>query len=308
MPRVQTHTEGRPTVAGKLRHHPGILPDMERGTIIVGGGVRIHFRREGTGPAMVLLHGYPQTSHEWRKVMPILAKRFTVIAPDLRGYGDSDRPAGGYDKRTMAGDVADLIRRLGVGPVVLVGHDRGARVAHRFALDHPTLLRRLVLLDIAPTYDLFASMDRHGARARWHWLFHLVPDLPEALTAGREEIYLRHFFRSGAFNPAAIEEEAVQEYVRCFRQPGAMRAGFEDYRAAATTDLAHDGADRDRKVAAPTLVLWGETGRSPQVADMLGVWKARCEQVEGFAIPDCGHYIPEEQPQALVDAIMKFVG
>jgi haloacetate dehalogenase len=281
---------------------------MDRGVVIVGDGVRIHYRREGTGPAMVLLHGYPQTGHEWRKVMPSLARRFTVVAPDLRGYGDSDRPAGGYDKRTMAADIAQVIRALGLAPVVLVGHDRGARVAHRFALDHPALLSRLVLLDIAPTYDLLERMDLRSARARWHWLFHLVPDLPEALTAGREEIYLRHFFRSAAHNPAAIEEEAVQEYVRCFREPGAMRAGFEDYRAAVTTDLAHDGADRDRKVAAPTLVLWGETGRSPQVPDMVGVWKARCDQVEGFAIPECGHYIPEEQPRALVDALLAFTG
>src|SRR3989449_4613811 len=137
-------------------------------------------------------HGYPQTGHMWRKVMPALAERFTVVAPDLCGYGDSDRPAAGYDKRTMAADVADVIRTLGIQPVVLVGHDRGARVAHRFALDHPSLLTRLVLLDIAPTYDVFAQTDQVSARARWHWFFHQLPDLPEALTAGREETYLRY--------------------------------------------------------------------------------------------------------------------
>jgi len=205
---------------------------MIRDVVSVRDRSRIHYRRLGQGPGMVLLHGYPQTGHMWRKVMPALAERFTVVAPDLRGYGDSDRPAAGYDKRTMAADVADVIRTLGIQPVVLVGHDRGARVAHRFALDHPSLLTRLVLLDIAPTYDVFARTDQVGARARWHWFFHQLPDLPEALTAGREEIYLRYMYRTSAYNPAAIEEDAVQEYVRCFRQPGAMRAGFEDYRAA----------------------------------------------------------------------------
>src|SRR5262249_41424617 len=157
----------------------------------------------------------------------------------------------GYDKRTMAADVADVIRALAIEPVVLVGHDRGARVAHRFALDHPSLLTRLVLLDIAPPYDLLARTAQGAAPPPWPWCFHQLPDLPEALTAGREEIYLRYMYRTSAYNPAAIEEEAVQEYVRCFRQPGAMRAGFEDYRAGATIDLEHDGADRDRKVPAP---------------------------------------------------------
>ncbi len=283
-------------------------PEMVRSIVRTRDGVRIHYRRLGHGPGMVLLHGFPQTSYMWRKVSPALARRFTVVAPDLRGYGDSDRPASGYDKRTMATDIADVIQAIGLAPVVLVGHDRGARVGHRFALDHPSLLTYLVLLDIAPTYDIFERVDRHGARARWHWFFHQVPDLPEALVAGREEIYLRHCYRAWSFDPTAIEEEAVHEYVRCFRQPGAMRAAFEDYRAGATIDLEHDGADRHRKVGVPTLVLWGGTGRTPQAADMLGVWKARCEQVEGYPIPGSGHFIPEEQPAAVVDAISKFLG
>jgi len=277
-----------------------------RGVAITRDGVRLHYRRLGRGPGMVLLHGFPQTGHMWRKVMPALAERFTVVAPDLRGYGDSDRPPAGYDKRTMAADVADLVSGLGLAPVVLVGHDRGARVAHRFALDHPASLTHLVLLDIAPTYDVFHTMDHRSARQRWHWLFHLVPDLPEALVAGREEIYLRHLYRAWSLDPAAIEEEAVQEYVRCFRQPGAMRAAFEDYRAGATLDLEHDGADRDRKLVARTLVLWG-AGRAPQSADMLGVWKDRCQHVEGHAVAGSGHFIPEEQPGAVVDAILRFV-
>ena len=170
-------------------------------------------------------------------------------------------------------------------------------------------MTRLVLLDIAPTYDVFARTDQVSARARWHWFFHQLPDLPEALTAGREEIYLRYMYRTSAYNPVAIEEDAVQEYVRCFRQPGAMRAGFEDYRAGATIDLEHDGAARDKKVAVPTLVLWGEAGgRRPQAADMLGAWKERCAHVEGHAVEGSGHFIPEEQPAAVTDAILSFAG
>ncbi len=265
---------------------------MIRDVVSVRDKTRIHYRRLGQGPGMVLLHGYPQTGHMWRKVIPAFAERFTVVAPDLRGYGDSDRPIRGYDKRTMAADIADVIQALGIQPVALIGHDRGARVAHRFALDHP-----------------FARTDQVSARARWHWFFHQLPDLPEALTAGREEIYLRYMYRTSAYNPAAIEEEAVQEYLRCFRQPGAMRAAFDDYRAGATIDVEQDGADRDKKVAAPTLILWGEAGgRRPQVPDMLGVWNERCAQVVGHAVPGSGHFIPEEQPAAVIEAVLRFVG
>jgi pimeloyl-ACP methyl ester carboxylesterase len=278
-----------------------------RDVVRVRDGVRIHYRRMGQGPGMVLLHGFPQTGHMWRKVMPALAERFTVVTPDLRGYGDSDRPAAGYDKRSMAADIVDVIQTLGIGPAVLVGHDRGARVAHRFALDHPSMLTRLVLLDIAPTYDIFERLDQRSARRVWHWFFHLVPDLPEALTAGREETYLRYLYKTWTFNPAAIEEEAIQEYLRCFREPGAMRAAFDDYRAGATIDLEHDAADRHTKIGVPTLLLWGGS-RMAQSADMLGVWKERCEQVEGRAITNCGHFIPEEQPVALIEAILKFIG
>lgn len=280
---------------------------MTRDVLTVGDGVKIHYRRAGAGPGLVLLHGFPQTGHCWRKVMPALAERYSVVAPDLRGYGDSDKPASGYDKRTMARDVAELIRALDLGPVILVGHDRGGRVAHRFALDHPALLTHLVLLDIAPTYDVFAGMNGENARARWHWLFHLVSELPEALIAGREEIYVRHLVRMWAAEPAAIEEEAIAEYVRCFRSAGGVRGALEDYRAGGTIDLEQDGADRDRKVGAPTLVLWAGAKRPPQAADMLAAWKDRCRSVTGHAVPGSGHFIPEEQPAALLAAMESFL-
>jgi haloacetate dehalogenase len=283
------------------------MDEIARATAVVRDGTKIHYRRQGRGRPMVLLHGFPQTGHMWRKVMPALAQRFDVVAPDLRGYGDSDRPPRGYDKRSMAQDVVDLLDTLGLGPVVLVGHDRGARVAHRLALDHPGRLTHLVVLDIAPTWDVFASVNRDNALARWHWFFHQLPDLPEALVSGREEIYLRYFYKTSALNAAAIEEAAVREYVRCFRQAGAMRAAFDDYRAGATTDLEQDAADRDRKVKAPTLVLWGE-GRRAQASDMVAVWKDRCERVEGRPVRGSGHFIPEEQPEAVIDAVLAFAG
>jgi pimeloyl-ACP methyl ester carboxylesterase len=297
--------EEKPAISGGSAVHDA--GELARGSVTVRDGTRIHYRRQGRGRPLVLLHGFPQTGHMWRKVMPALAGRFDVVAPDLRGYGDSDRPRHGYDKRSMAQDVVDVLDTLGLGAVALVGHDRGARVAHRFALDHPRRLTHLVLLDIAPTYDVFMTVDRHNALARWHWFFQQLPDLPEALVAGREEIYLRYLYKMWAHDPAAIEEDAVAEYVRCFRQAGAMRAAFDDYRAGATTDLEQDGADRDRKVTAQTLVLWGE-GRRAQARDMVAVWKARCERVEGRPVVGSGHFIPEEQPEAVVEAVLAFVG
>src|SRR5207245_178437 len=190
-------------------------------------------------------------------------------------------------------------RRLGQGPGTVLLH----------GYPPPRHLWRKAMPARAPTYDVSARPAQVSARARWHWFFHQLPDLPEALTAGREEIYLRYMYRTSAYNPAAIEEEAVQEYVRCFREPGAMRAAFDDYRAGATIDLEQDGADRDKKVAAPTLILWGDAGgRRPQVPDMLGVWKERCVQVVGHAVSGSGHFIPEEQPAAVIEAILRFVG
>jgi haloacetate dehalogenase len=279
---------------------------VEYGYARVAPGVRIHYRRAGSGPPLFLVHGWPQTSYEWRKMVPLLAPHFTLIMPDLRGYGDSDRPLSGYDKRTMANDLVALAQQIGYEQFRLVGHDRGARVCHRLALDHSEHLSHLVLLDIVPTHYTLTHADLRVASGSWHWFFHLARDLPEALVAGREDVYLRHFYRAWAGNPAAIEEEAVQEYVRCFRQPGAMRAGFEDYRAGPTLDFEQDNADQDRKIEVPLLVLWGAESNSGRRWDFLSIWQERAANVQGKAL-QCGHFLAEEQPEELAKELLAFL-
>ena len=205
-------------------------------------GIRLHYVLEGQGPLVVLLHGWPQTWYCWRKVIAPLADGHTVLVPDLRGYGQSDKPPAGYDKRTMAEDVRALAGHLGHSRIALLaGHDRGARVAHRYALDHPGEVERLAVLDVVPTREMFARADATVARGYWHWLFHLQPDLPELLVGPNIEAYLRWFFERWTANRPAVEE-AVPEYVRAFSAPGALRAGFDDYRATFPDDLDADEA------------------------------------------------------------------
>lgn len=263
-------------------------------------GITMHYLRAGDGPPLVLLHGWPQTSHCWRYVLPELARTHTVIAPDLRGYGRTDKPVGGYDKRTMAADVAALLEHLGGGPAVVVGHDRGARVAHRWALDRPEQVDRLVLLDIIPTREMWRRMDVTLAGQTFHWLFHLQPDLPERLVGQDVAGYLAHFLHHGAVNRAGLPAEAVDEYVRAFSQPGALRAGFDDYRAA-PVDGEHDDADAaaGRRLAMPLLVLWG-AGSFVAAQPVLEIWREYADDVRGEAVETCGHYIAEERPDVLL--------
>ena len=205
-------------------------------------GVRLHYVVEGDGPLVVLLHGWPQTWYCWRKVVGALAAGHTVLAPDLRGYGLSDKPPSGYDKRTMAADVRALAGHLGHRRIALLaGHDRGARVAHRLALDHPEEVERLAVLDVVPTREMFTRPDAGVARGYWHWLFHLQPDLPELLVGPNIEAYLRWFFERWTANRPAVEE-AVPVYVRAFSAPAALRAGFDDYRATFPDDMEADEA------------------------------------------------------------------
>jgi pimeloyl-ACP methyl ester carboxylesterase len=279
---------------------------MEHRTARVNG-IRLHYVADGEGPPVILLHGWPQTWYAWRKLLPVLARRYTVIAPDLRGYGDSDKPAAGYDKRTMAADIHELVRALGYSRVRLVGHDRGARVAHRYALDFEDEVERLVLLDIIPTRIVFERVDKDVALASWHWFFHMVPDLPELLVGANVEGYLRYFFRAWAYQTAVFTPEDIAVYVHAFSQSGALRAGFEDYRAGGTTDLAHDRADATRKIKAPILVLWGSEGRL-EASGILEVWRGVADDVQGEGIPACGHFLPEEQPQVVAAKLLHFLG
>jgi haloacetate dehalogenase len=271
-------------------------------------GIRMHYVRDGTGPAVVLLHGWPQTWYCWRRIIPAFAARYTVIAPDLRGYGLTDKPRTGYDKRTMAEDVRALARHLGFERVVLVGHDRGARVAHRYALEHPAEVEKLVLLDIIPTRAVWARLDDTLARGFWHWLFHLQPDLPELLVADRVETYLRYFFERWTYNRPPVEE-AVPAYVEAFSRPGALRAGFDDYRASFPEDQdADDETFREGgRVEAPVLALWGAAGLVGHLP-ALDIWREYAKEVTGEAIPQCGHFLPEEQPEAVAERILRFLG
>jgi haloacetate dehalogenase len=272
-------------------------------------GVRLHYALEGDGPLVVLLHGWPQTWYCWRKVIPALAGAgHSVLAPDLRGYGHSDKPPSGYDKRTMAADVRALVDHLGHRRIALLaGHDRGARVGHRYALDHPAEVERLAVLDVVPTREMFARADATVARGYWHWLFHLQPDLPELLVGANIEAYLRWFFERWTSNRPAVEE-AVPEYVRAFSAPGALRAGFDDYRATFPDDLDADEASAaaGQRLAMPVLALWGEDGL-PSRLPVLDIWRHYADDVRGQPIGDCGHFLPEERPEELTRLLLDFL-
>lgn len=285
---------------------------MSTATVTTGvaqvDGVRLHYTRAGSGPALVLLHGWPQTSLCWRPVLGELAATHTVIAPDLRGYGLSDKPATGYDKRRMAADIAELVRHLGFERTAVVGHDRGARVAHRWALDRPDQVERLAVLDVVPTREMFRRLDASVASGYWHWLFHLQPDLPELLVGNNVRAYLEFFFERWTYNRHGLSPDAVDAYVRAFSRPGALRAGFDDYRAH-ERDLALDDEDAaaGRRLTMPVLALWGSAGL-PARLPSLEIWRQYADDVTAAEIPECGHFIPEERPGALVAHLRTFLG
>ncbi|MCX4098255.1 alpha/beta fold hydrolase [Nocardia sp. alder85J] len=271
-------------------------------------GIRIHHTRSGDGPALVLLHGWPQTSYCWRHLIEPLSRTHTVITPDLRGYGRSDKAREGYDKRTMAADMSALLGALGLDTAAVVGHDRGARVAHRWALDRPAEVTRLAVLDIAPTRAVWQRMDTLVARGYWHWLFHLQPDLPELLAGKDIAAYLGFFFERWTFQRAGLPPEAIAEYVRAFSAPGALRAGFDDYRASFPADAELDDADAaaGRRLTVPVLALWGAEGLLGSLPT-LDIWREYADDVRGRALPDCGHFLAEEQPEVLTRELLDFL-
>lgn len=274
-------------------------------------GTTIHARVGGAGPPLLLIHGYPQTHSMWHKIAPRLAARFTVVAADLRGYGDSGRPGSGpdhagYSKRAMAQDMADLMAALGHERFGVAGHDRGARVTHRLCLDHPGRVSRAAVLDIAPTYEMYASADRAFAEVYYHWFFLIQPfDLPERLIGADPAYWVRAKLAAWSRIPGSFDEAAVAEYTRCFSDPASIHATCEDYRAAATIDLRHDEADMGRKVACPLLVLWGERGFIGRRYDVLATWRERAADVRGQALPS-GHFLPEEAPEETLAALEGF--
>ncbi len=271
------------------------------------GEVLVHYVTAGEGEPLVLLHGWPQTWYEWRHVIPALAERFQVIAPDLRGIGDSTRPAGGYDKLTVAEDVFRLVHdHLGLERICLAGHDWGGPVAFAYAAAHRQAVRRLALLDVTVPGDGAETLSQGGRR--WHHGFHRTLDLPEALVQGRERIYLGWFYRTFSYRPDAVEEEAVVEYLRTYSQPGALRAGFSYYRAI-PQDVADNRAmlERDGKLAMPVLGLGGDRswGRRMEVVESLN---RVATDVRGGEVPECGHFIPEERPDVTIERLLAFFG
>ena len=276
-------------------------------------GAVIHGVRAGRGLPVLLLHGYPQTHAMWHKIAPKLAQDFTVIATDLRGYGDSSKPDGGpdhsgYSKRAMAQDQVEVMGQLGFEEFFVVGHDRGARVAHRMALDHPRRVKKLAILDIVPTHRVFATVNKEVATSTFHWFFLIQPyDFPETLIGANPEYYLRKMLeRWSGGGLAAFAPEALAEYIRCFNDPGAIHASCEDYRAAATIDLVHDEADLGRKVGCPVLVLWGEQYLGRKNYDVLAAWRERTADVRGRVL-SCGHFPPEEAPDETYAALREFL-
>jgi haloacetate dehalogenase len=267
-------------------------------------------------PALVLLHGFPQTHAMWHRVAQHLRERFLIVMPDLRGYGDSPAPPDTPDhaqasKRALAADVVTALDTLGIDRFYLCGHDRGGRVAHRLALDFPRRVIKLCVIDIAPTLDMYARTDFDFARAYYHW-FHLIQPapLPETMIGGDAKAYLRAKLGGwGSRGLDFIEPEAMREYERCFCRPAAIHSACEDYRASAGIDLEHDGVSRARgdQIACDMLVLWGARGVVQRLFDPLALWRAQCAgEVSGWAV-DAGHFIPEELPEVTSDALSGFM-
>lgn len=280
---------------------------------IAVNGATINLRRGGNGPALLLLHGYPQTHVIWHRIADRLAQRYTLVMPDLRGYGDSSRPEGApdhsnYAKRVMAQDMADVMTVLGHATYFVCGHDRGGRVAHRLALDHPQAVRKLMLLDISPTAKMYGSTDQAFATAYFHWFMLIQPKpVAETLVGNSASFLLKAFLGGwGSAGHAFIAPEALAEYERCFCRPDAIHAACEDYRAAASIDLVHDAQDIDRRMECPVHVIWGKNGIVGRMFDPIADWTARClNTVTGLAV-ESGHFIPEERPDQLLEEMHRF--
>jgi pimeloyl-ACP methyl ester carboxylesterase len=268
--------------------------------------VKLHYLEEGDGYVVVLLHGWPHTSHSWRHVIPKLSGKYRVIAPDLRGLGDSSRPAEGYDNGTVAGDVIELLDSLGVREFYLVGHDWGGPVAFAATLLVRDRVRKLGLVDAVLAGDGRSAGSGQGG-ARWHHLFHRTPHLPEALTAGREWIYLSWFYDEYSERAGAVRPDDLAEYVRCYSQPGAMRCGFEYYRAVEVSSaFVRACIERDGKPTLPVLSVAGGAGRgrAGEAEESIG---RLVTNLDSYIIPDCGHLVPEEAPEELCDLLLPFL-
>jgi haloacetate dehalogenase len=275
-------------------------------------GATINLVTAGSGPAVLLLHGYPETHAMWHKVAPALARDYTVVCADLRGYGDSSKPRGlpdhsNYSKRAMAQDMVEVMRTLGHERFHVVGHDRGGRVAHRLARDHGGRVKTLTVLDISPTLKMYRSTTMQFAKAYYHWFF-LIQEfpLPERMLEGQAPYYLLKRLGRGKSGLKYFAKEAMAKYERAFKDPRTIHATCEDYRAAATIDLIHDQKDLRRKIRMPVLALWGRQGVIEALFDCLADWREVASDVRGRALA-CGHFIAEEKPEALLAELRRFL-
>lgn len=267
----------------------------------------------GDGPPLLLLHGYPQTHVIWHKVAPLLAGGFTVVAPDLRGYGASGKPPSGdnaaaYAKRVMAQDQVEAMAALGFDRFHLAGHDRGGRVAYRLALDHPDRVIRLATLDIVPTLEQFERMGQTGGMGSFHWFFLAQPaPFPERMIGADPDYFARHMLETWCGTPGAFTEEAMAAYLTAFRDPETIRASCDDYRAGFGIDCDIDRADRaaGRRIDCPMLALWGSRGRPHKRDSVLEIWRLWATDVRGKGL-DCGHFLPEEAPEETAHELRAF--
>ena len=287
-----------------------LFPGFEKRRIKTSGAT-INLELGGEGPPVLLLHGYPQTHALWHKVAAKLARDYTLVCPDLRGYGDSSKPKGlpdhsNYSKHAMALDMVEAMESLGYVKFHVVGHDRGGRVAHRLARDHSRRVRSLTVLDISPTLKMYQSADMTFAKAYWHWFFLIqAPPLPEKLLRGHVPWYILARLGRGRSKLKHFDSRAVAEYVRAFKDPRTIHGTCEDYRAAATIDLVHDRRDSGKKLKMPVMAIWGKHGVIEAQFDCLADWREVASDVRGRALQS-GHFIPEEKPGDLVAELRRF--
>jgi haloacetate dehalogenase len=289
-----------------IRRNRTIMREVEHHRVMADG-LKMHFAEAGSGPPVILLHGFPETWYAWRHQIGPLAERYRVIVPDLRGYGATEKPPTGYDKRSMANDVRALMQALGIEKAAIVGHDRGARVGTRFAKDHPEATTCFAALDNIPTMVIFGGMNTQVAQAAWFFLFQGVRDLPEALIRGREEMWLRFILTGWTYDPEALSEEDLAVYTRAYAQPGGLRGAFEDYRAW-RDDLAQDRADADKKLQCPTLSLWGAEFEAAKMLDMAAIWGGLATDLRTHPVARAAHLPHEERPDEVTSVLLEFLG
>ena len=274
--------------------------------------IKMRFAIGGKGPALMLVHGHPHTHIIWRKVAPLLAQKYTVVLPDLRGYGDTDKPESTpdhrpYRKKEMAKDLISLMKLLNRPTFAFVGHDRGARVGHRLALDYPESLTKAVFVDIAPTATMYALTNKEFATKYFWWFFLIQPEpFPEKLIGFDPDYFLHHHIDGQIKIKGCVEDKAFNEYLRCYKDPRTIHAICEDYRAAATIDLDDDKEDADKKIQCPLYLLWGARGTVGKLYDVVGTWKEKAVTVSGEAL-DCGHSPEEECPSGFLEKVLAFL-